>query len=645
VLFLNQPPHKMMMRECIYLLLHLLGASDVFGDVDLDLPPNHRDMLFSLQPHLAPPGWKNIGQCWGFEENCKRFGSSNLSCPGDFNGWADSISKAEELFFKQADFGYIREQREEIRDICRNSFNSSTQRRPTSSLRCTSKLKFCEAENVMIDFRGIKDRVRTQNLRYKMDVLSEGDIQIDCDIDEKRFISEQEYMSPLQSWAPELRNIRKSEKALTEDNAECDVYMSEPVYIMKLDAAVNMYHHFCDFFNLYMSIFIKSRKSGVSMFDTNNQVLIWESIKYQSNFRSTWEAFTANQLMTLENVAGQRVCFRNVVFPLLPRMLFGLFYNSPIIAGCQDSALFHAFKEFITHRLRVPSRPVSPTKLRVTLLSRRTKYRRVLNEYQLIQALNSTRRYTVDLATFDHMTPFKQQLEVVRNTDILIGMHGAGLTHLLFLPVWSAVFELHHCDDPACYSDLARLRGLKYATWENDDKMSAVDLEEGAYKGPAHQKFRNYRFDVDEFVRLVHTLGNSVLDDKRYIKARQADTLDKEMNIKDKEMDADNPPSPVNILPSQAGSLSSQADKLARTVDTYARPADTNARPTDTNARPADTNARPTDTNARPADTNARPADTNARPADTNARPADTNARPADTLARPAADASKRQEL
>ena len=31
---------------------------------------------------------------------------------------------------------------------------------------------------------------------------------------------------------------------------------------------------------------------------------------------------------------------------------------------------------------------------------------------------------------------------VMQNTDILIGMHGAGLTHLLFLPDWAAVFEL-----------------------------------------------------------------------------------------------------------------------------------------------------------------------------------------------------------
>ena len=37
---------------------------------------------------------------------------------------------------------------------------------------------------------------------------------------------------------------------------------------------------------------------------------------------------------------------------------------------------------------------------------------------------------------------FSEQLEITRNTDILIGIHGAGLTHLLFLPDWAACIEM-----------------------------------------------------------------------------------------------------------------------------------------------------------------------------------------------------------
>lgn len=43
---------------------------------------------------------------------------------------------------------------------------------------------------------------------------------------------------------------------------------------------------------------------------------------------------------------------------------------------------------------------------------------------------------------YDRNMEFKAQLEVTHNTDVFIGIHGAGLTHLLFLPDWAVAFEL-----------------------------------------------------------------------------------------------------------------------------------------------------------------------------------------------------------
>ena len=62
-------------------------------------------------------------------------------------------------------------------------------------------------------------------------------------------------------------------------------------------------------------------------------------------------------------------------------------------------------------------------------------------------------------------------MQIIRNTDILVGIHGAGLTHLLFLPDWAVIFELYDCQDPNCYKDLARLRGVKHITWTDLDKL------------------------------------------------------------------------------------------------------------------------------------------------------------------------------
>lgn len=59
-----------------------------------------------------------------------------------------------------------------------------------------------------------------------------------------------------------------------------------------------------------------------------------------------------------------------------------------------------------------------------------------------------TAGHELTLCLTSHVVPrcrelgFLDQLRITHNTDIFIGMHGAGLTHLLFLPDWAAVFEL-----------------------------------------------------------------------------------------------------------------------------------------------------------------------------------------------------------
>jgi len=519
------------LRNLLVLVLVLckMMVTSATSSFDPDLPASHLPMFYRQFPNLKPDDWeegREKDQCWGYEDYCERNSSAGIECNQEsFSGLIKTKAEAEETFFNEADFGYVKERRAELRQYCLPSINKS------SSLVCSKHLQFCEGEGMMIDLRGIEDRVHTENLRYRMDVLSEGEMGINCQIDHQMLKEELQYVSPLQSWAPEFRNIRESDETISGDSPTCDLYIDQPTFIVKLDATVNMYHHFCDFLNLYLSLHVrKTEEDGTKMFSTDNQIIIWENHDYISNFGDAWRAFSRNPLLNLLDLAGKRVCFRNVVFPLLSRMLFGLYYNTPLIRGCANSALFTSFSQFVLHRLEIPAG--NPTnKLRVTLLSRRTRFRRILNEDELVASMEASGRFTVTLAKFDHRTPFTQQLEVIRSTDILIGMHGAGLTHLLFLPAWAAVFELYHCDDPECYNDLARLQGLKYTTWQNMEKLTGVEVPDSPYSGPAHQKFRNYKFDVVEFLTILLDLETKVKRDERYSAQQEesfgADNLDR----------------------------------------------------------------------------------------------------------------------
>ena len=126
------------------------------------------------------------------------------------------------------------------------------------------------------------------------------------------------------------------------------------------------------------------------------------------------------------------------------------------------------------------------------------------------------------MARFNPLVPFRSQLTLIQNSDILVGLHGAGLTHLLFLPDWAEVLELYNCDDVACYRDLARLRGLGYTTshWAGGTKMTTVQSR-GSYRGPAHKKFQHYEFDPAEFVEIVNKIRDRILLNPKYREARE----------------------------------------------------------------------------------------------------------------------------
>lgn len=220
------------------------------------------------------------------------------------------------------------------------------------------------------------------------------------------------------------------------------------------------------------------------------------------------KAFTNHPVWNLNTFEGKKVCFNSLVFSLLPRMVDGLYYNTKLSGSCQNSSLFNEFGVFIKNSiLSNVIQDHSLKKIRVTILNRETKFRQVVNLEALISGLNKA-KYEVTVANFSsYGPPFEDQVRIVSQTDILVGMHGAGLTHMLFLPKWSAVFELYNCEDPKCYSDLARLNGIKYQTL--DKKW--VKFESGDRKRP---KFANFSIDKSEFIRKMNQLTDLIRMDK-----------------------------------------------------------------------------------------------------------------------------------
>lgn len=201
-----------------------------------------------------------------------------------------------------------------------------------SSLECSQYARFCRGRNIMLNFTDLI--TRKEPMRYAMDVLKHGEIGGYCKFNEQKLKEQLDHVSALQSWAPELRFFKSMDQRPIENDL-CDVVIDKPTYIMKIDATNNMYHHFCDFVNLYASQHLNFTRPGA--FSTDVNILIWESYTYSSSFSKTFEAFTDNPLWDLNTFRGQVVCFKNLLMPLLPRMIFGLYYNTPIVSFKQNA--------------------------------------------------------------------------------------------------------------------------------------------------------------------------------------------------------------------------------------------------------------------------------------------------------------------
>ena len=97
--------------------------------------------------------------------------------------------------------------------------------------------------------------------------------------------------------------------------------------------------------------------------------------------------------------------------------------------------------------------------------------RKIWNEVELLRVAEKTGFFSFVIGIQLEKLSMKSQLSIVSNADVLVGMHGAGLTHTLFLPSHAGLIELvpEYFPPLGHFEGLARWRGLHYLRWTNED--------------------------------------------------------------------------------------------------------------------------------------------------------------------------------
>ncbi|KAH7973971.1 hypothetical protein HPB49_007914 [Dermacentor silvarum] len=226
---------------------------------------------------------------------------------------ASNKQQQEQLFFNQGDFGFIRERKKTLSILCR------PHKPGASLLECVRHMELCRAKNIRLDFQRLLSM--TGLVKYREDILGPGLVGGHCRLDKDSLRLEGDHKSALQSWYAELEHFEELTELPSRESG-CDVVLDRPTVIMKLDATVNMYHHFCDFLNLYLTMHFNNSLAG------DFDILIWDT-----------------------------VCLQEALFAFLPRMIFGMYYNLPLVPGCHSSGAFKAFNRHVLHKLNVKVLP------------------------------------------------------------------------------------------------------------------------------------------------------------------------------------------------------------------------------------------------------------------------------------------------
>jgi protein O-GlcNAc transferase len=396
-------------------------------------------------------------------------------------------SAARDRFWETADWGAVPSLQGRLVEYCESS----------GSVRCTPDLRFCQAKGI------------------RLDIPAAGSPPIEastaCALS-GNFPRSGPFLGNLSDWGPELRGLRSSKEA-----KPCDVVIHEPTLLIKRDSGGNIYHGLCDHVNLFLSMWAAGWQDA-----ENLRIVTWEPTVSGERVSSAWyglyDAFTNLPVRPLGAWAGQNVCFDDAVFAVNPRAIDTFYYNMDVpgrAEGCRSGpdGFVRAYAERTRASLHVPPRrrPGPGEPVRIKVLSRgagtgkTSGTRQLTNEAELVAAVRRrlAGEVEIEIVNFDWngRPTIEQQVALMADTDILVGMHGAGLVHTLWLPEWAVVYEVYNCGDTQAYPDLARLAGVEYMTGKDSDVVQryppGVPVAEADKANP---KFWNYEIAEDAFV-------------------------------------------------------------------------------------------------------------------------------------------------
>lgn len=265
----------------------------------------------------------------------------------------------------------------------------------------------------------------------------------------------------LNAW---MRNVTLYEYSYSETIATITIA------IFRVEAH-NLYRSMCEWYNLFLvcSLLYLDPKQVTILFMDDRPPSLLEDLWY-----ILFGQISRYPYIPMENV--------------YKTLIWGVHgYESPMNNQQLNSLPYlQEFREYVLNSYNFPhSKQLNCKSLNVTIIYRRDfishpertnglVHRKFHNNSELFSTVSEIFEGHTITGMFLEYHSMKEQLKFITNTDILIGMHGAGLSHILFLPQHAGCFEMfpNYVQYNDRYKSLAKWRGIKYTRWKNIDQRN-----------------------------------------------------------------------------------------------------------------------------------------------------------------------------
>ncbi|KAJ8301545.1 hypothetical protein KUTeg_020532 [Tegillarca granosa] len=236
----------------------------------------------------------------------------------------------------------------------------------------------------------------------------------------------------------------------------------------------NLYHTMTDFYNAFLLLIIYKKHpndTDILLIDSHPKGALDEA--WDTLFGSAFRAGHLKSPVLFKDFAWGITGYYSIMndhdLPRVPyieefRSFFLTQHGIPIIEDliCEKITVLFIFRRDYVAHPRNPKGIVG---------------RKIKNEKQLLQAIEKLLpgHNVIGIQT-DHYN-MTEQLRYISNTDILVGMHGAGLSHTLFLPKHAGLIELYPNYWPMAnrhFRAMAKWRTLHYSSWQNSNSSNEL---------------------------------------------------------------------------------------------------------------------------------------------------------------------------